>query len=536
MAKDGLKALLCAAVISAVASAPLAPAAPGDDRDNVVNTTLAVQTAMQQGRDFLLKSDSASAVRTLEAQLSRINGNPAYLALLRDAYRGYIKDLRLGGHEADAERYLQRLKILDPGAALDGSTTRGANAPAVAAVPTSKTAPAAPAKPEMKARGKAAEEDDDPFRAPPEERQKKAKSLLARAEEEFGKKRYGEARVFFEQAHQADAKATDASQERWAYCKLFRVVEQLNQPPEGGPPWAELEQETRQAVAMAPRLEYGKHLLTEIAKRRDAAKEPPVAVKHFERGSDGWARAETSNFRVFHNQSRELAEQVAQIAERTRTTMAQKWFGGFKEAWSPRCDIYLHATAQDYSRATGVPVASPGHSSIKNDGARVVGRRIDLHCDDAKGMVAAVLPHEATHVVLAGQFGEKQIPRWADEGMAVLTEPRDRIDRHLRNLARCRQDKQLFAVKQLMQLADYPDPRYITAFYAQSVSLVEYLTNEKGPEVFTRFLREAMKDGYEASLKKHYGYSNFDDLQQKWTQKAFAALESDRGQGLAQGP
>ena len=45
-----------------------------------------------------------------------------------------------------------------------------------------------------------------------------------------------------------------------------------------------------------------------------------------------------------------------------------------------------------------------------------------------------MLPHEATHVVLAGQFGDQPVPRWADEGMAVLTEPRDKIDRHLRNL------------------------------------------------------------------------------------------------------
>src|SRR6202011_5991684 len=137
-----------------------------------------------------------------------------------------------------------------------------------------------------------------------------------------------------------------------------------------------------------------------------------------------------------------------------------------------------------------------------------------LHCDEPKNMLGAVLPHEATHVVLAGQFGEQPIPRWADEGIAVLTEPREKIDRHLRNLARCRQETGLFSARQLMQMADYPEPRYITVFYAQSVSLVEFLaTRQQGPETLTKFLRAAQKDGYEAALKQHYGYKSFDDLQ-----------------------
>src|SRR5207244_3282532 len=107
------------------------------------------------------------------------------------------------------------------------------------------------------------------------------------------------------------------------------------------------------------------------------------------------------------------------------------------------------------------------------ENGRLVTRRIDLHCDDPN-MIVAVLPHETTHVVLAGQFGDVQVPRWADEGMAVLTEPRDKVERHLHNLDRCRQDGQLFSLRQLMQMHDYPDPRYIGAFYAESVSLVDF--------------------------------------------------------------
>ena len=44
---------------------------------------------------------------------------------LEDAYRGYIKELRLAKQDADAQRYLQRLLYLDKGALLDRSLTGG---------------------------------------------------------------------------------------------------------------------------------------------------------------------------------------------------------------------------------------------------------------------------------------------------------------------------------------------------------------------------------------------------------------------------
>jgi hypothetical protein len=132
-----------------------------------------------------------------------------------------------------------------------------------------------------------------------------------------------------------------------------------------------------------------------------------------------------------------------------------------------------------------------------------------------------VLPHEVTHTVLAGQFGGKQIPRWADEGMAVLDEPRDRIDRHLRTLPRQRDNGQLYTSRELIGLKDYPEPRRIAAFYAQSVSLTEFLAKAKGPRELARFIRDGQRDGYETALQSHYGWS-FDDLEREWRKHAFS--------------
>jgi hypothetical protein len=509
MARDGLIAFGCALVMAAAGSLAPVSAAPTEEKDSAITAALAVQTAMQQGRDHLLRGNHRAAVYVLEAQLAKINGNQAYLDLLAQAYRGYIKELRLANQEAQAQLYLRRLSILDPGAVLSASP-----APAVAETKAPAPAPAAPA---VTVRGSRPEDPDN---------RKLARELVTRAEREFKDRRYPEARVLFEQAHQTDQSSIQGSEERWAYCKLHHVVTEINQLPAGNPDWNALEDEVRRALQLAPRLDYGKQLLDEIAKRRHDG--TAVAVRHGARNADGWYVAETTNFRVLYHQERDLAERIAQVGERTRVAMHRKWFGGTPEAWNPKCDIYLYATAQDYAQATGVPGNSPGHSSIATDSGRIVGRRIDVHTDNPT-LLTAVLPHETTHVVLAGQFGDYQIPRWADEGMAVLTEPRDKIERHLLNLPRCRDDQQLFNLRDLMQMPDYPEPRRISAFYAESVSLVEFLSNQRGPQVFAQFLRDGLRNGYESALKRHYGYRDFNDLQQRWRQYAFGDVAGASG-------
>src|SRR5262249_11376939 len=86
----------------------------------------------------------------------------------------------------------------------------------------------------------------------------------------------------------------------------------------------------------------------------------------------------------------------------------------------------------------------------------------------------------------------------------------------------CHQAGQFFRLQELMQLEDYPeDSRYISAFYAQSVALVEFLTNQRGPQAFTQFLHDGMRYGYEKALERNYGYRNFAELEQRWAQSVF---------------
>jgi hypothetical protein len=502
---------------------------------------LAVQRALQQGRDHLQRGNFQSAVDVLESQVARIDGSRDYLDVLRDAYRGLIRELKQNNRTSELPTYLRRLEILDPGTVLDQQAGRApaASVPAVAATRPTPEKPATPSLAQLAqardggpgriARGVAAEvtrepaDRTDPFHPANARVPIDAKGLLERAEVEFSKQHYDDAGRLFEQVNHLDPSLAWGSQERWAYCKIFGVASLLNRSGVTDQNASTVEQEVRLAMSMAPKLDdFGKKLLREIQARAARSALPDVAsieVRHTAARGQSWAVAETANFRIIHRQAPELAERVARGAEGTRTAMARRWFGDDSGTWSARCEIYLHATAQDYAQATGVRPESPGHSTIRSEGDRVLSRRIDLHCDNSN-MFAGVLPHETTHVVLAGRFGEYQVPRWADEGMAVLAEPRERIELHLRNLPKHSQEQQLFSVAQLMRRNDYPEARLIGPFYAQSVSLVEYLSQEKGPRTFARFLHEGLRGGYEPALEKYYGIRGFHDLEARWQRYA----------------
>ncbi len=529
MVRIGLVAAVVVGLL--ILAGPLASGiADPSAEENAFNNTLAVQQAMEQAKYYLALTDYRKAVQVLEEQVGRINGNAVFLRLLREAYRAYIKELLLAQQTPLAEKYRQRLTIIDSSAAGD---------PALRPPGTVKN-PAPDAKKEYYPQAKS-EAGGPTFRAKTEDpfdltnqraltladRQKLAQSYLALAQTEFKQRRFLQARMYYDQAYHADPNSVTTNHDWWAYSKLSYVFDRLAQAHLEPAHLPELQREVQAAIALAPVVkDYGHKLLTAIDER---AKNPipPAAdgkytICHNAANAQGWQVAETSHFRIFHKQTPAFVEKVAYVAEKTRYEMYRKWFGNAGPQWNPLCEVYLYATAQEYARATGVPTSTPGHSRILSEGGRIVGRRMDLHCDLAT-LLDAVLPHETTHVVLAGQFGPFPVPRWVDEGIAVLTEPAEQIERHRRNLVRGHRDGLLFSVRNLLSLNDYPQPRQISAFYAQSVVLVEFLSKQRGPHVFTTFVRDGLKEGYEAALRQHYR-CDFAALQENWSRHLTAEL------------
>jgi hypothetical protein len=539
---------------------------PADQTEN----GLAIQTTIFKAKDYLFQSDPRKAVELLESQLPRINGHRQYLLLMRDAYRDYVKHLYLADQGDLAEKYRKRLAILDP----DGADKLRPALPAWKAVKAPEKAPVAPPpQPESPVLAQLAETptrptstagsslfpkrnapvavarakdlDEDPFRRENEIKPAAAlasdgartrlQGMLARAEKEFGDRHFNQAKLLFDQIHQSDPGLLSESREHWAYCILFYVVEQLKRSEVAPQALTQLEGEVRHAMSLAPAMPgvaaQGKSLLEVIQGMRGAPapqKLAAIAVKHFKENQAGWRLAETANFRIFHSQSPGYAEQVAQLVERVRSEMHHKWFGGEPTPWTPKCDVVIHATPEAYQKATGVSRESPGHASIGLDRStgRVATRRIDFPYG-SPALMTDVLPHEATHVVLGGNFGKFEVPRWADEGMAVLSETETRIEAHRRNLAKALRDGKLMPVKAVITSKDYPHPSQVMTFYAQSTALVEYLTKLAGPETFARFVRDGLEGkNYEEALRKHYNVRDFNELEQRWRRHIQVELAS----------
>lgn len=542
-----------------------------DDREKVIARTLAVQRALQQGRQAMLERNFRDAVTILESQLPNIDGSREYLAAMRDAYRGLVAELRIAKNETEAQIYLRRLVILDPTAAGDtklaSSVALASKGKAQAQIPLAQVGGGESRGEGSNSKFVGNESASHPQSLPHREKTqpdspRRPATASAQAKPDSQPKILASRPAVAEQTMVMPS-ALPATPPRDYLPPPPSPLAALPpapraEPPalllppgecrvEGGPArspggWDE-RQGQADAVADASLPPAAVRLTSQESGRKEnflqeqarnllhkageaigtASPAQPVfndiKVKH-QQGKDGWLLAESANFRVFHKQTCELAEKCARVAEQTRTVMHRKWFGESERDWNPKCDIVIYRTADEYSRATGKQAVSPGHSTIESDGARIIRWRIDLH-SDYPAMAAEVLPHETTHVVLAGKFSDRGLPRWADEGMAVLSEPRERIERHLALLPKQRHERQLFSIRKLMEMNDYPEARLTDVFYSQSVSVVEFLVNQKGPRIFTQFLRDGQRSGYEAALKKHYNYQHFADLEQCWTVHVF---------------
>jgi tetratricopeptide (TPR) repeat protein len=526
--------------------------------DSKTDKLLAVQSAMTRASVLLSEMNSAQAVEVLEKELPSVNNNPQYLSLLRDSYRAYIRDLQIAGRPELAKRYLDRLCILDPNAKTDPTlkphvetpphkfeqepTKLGLKFPKWNVQDLNLFAKKDEAKTQVSVkpatvRGTSAESiAEDPFERKNQRETLldrnpgQARELLSRGAAEFKLSKYAEAKVCFEQAYAADPATMESCRESWAYCILASVARTMEQPGAIPAKVPEMQKQIDEAIQMAPikMMKVGQELRMSLEQR---AKQPAVApsavalkVKHLGANKEGWQVAESAHFRIFHRQNNEYAERVAQVAETTRAAMYRKWFDTDGIEWREVCELIVHSNAAGYTQMTGVPSNSPGHSRIESEpSGKVTARRLDLRADIA-GMMDAVLPHEATHVVLAGMFDAHHVPRWADEGIAVLSEPEGKIDQHRRNLLKSHKEGQLFGLKELMELKDYPHARRVSAFYAQSVVLVEFLTQKRGPKVFTDFVKDGLRHGYDKALERHYTIT-FAQLEQSWQQQVINNAE-----------
>lgn len=241
----------------------------------------------------------------------------------------------------------------------------------------------------------------------------------------------------------------------------------------------------------------------------------PYIEKSYKSGR--WFVVESESFQICCDQSEASARQLAGQVEKLRAELNAKWLDQAEPtSWSPKCQIAVHSSRQSYTAAVGRgSERTVGSSRVKIDKGCITERRIDLFGGNAQYMSVA-LPHEMTHVVLRDRFATHEVPRWADEGAAILADAKDKRERHQKDLREAVSRGTTFSVASLVSMEGYPPSDRWGAFYGESASLTRYLVERKCPVDFVNFVECAGAQGYDVALQKYYGIDDLADLDRQW--------------------
>jgi hypothetical protein len=213
----------------------------------------------------------------------------------------------------------------------------------------------------------------------------------------------------------------------------------------------------------------------------------------------------TTNFEV-RAPSTKVARQIAKAAERHRKKVARVWLGRELPAWAERCPIHVTLTL----------AGAGGATSFSFSGGRVQSHSMRIN-GALELILANVLPHEVSHLILAHRLG-RAVPRWADEGGAVCGEGATGRQRHEELMSQLvRGPDRLIPLRRLFVLKNYP--RDARTFYAQSYSVARFLIEARDRKTFLAFVEYGMARGWGKGLRKHYGYKNVADLERVWLKK-----------------
>jgi hypothetical protein len=229
---------------------------------------------------------------------------------------------------------------------------------------------------------------------------------------------------------------------------------------------------------------------------------PPATAEPAEKPDDSPATVVTANFVVKAGSGR-VARLVAEAAERHRKELALRWLGKELPVWHKRCPIRVNVSAQGLN----------GSTSFAFDRGKVLNRDMRLE-GPLDRILSSSLPHEVTHVVFADALGGP-VPRWADEGSAILSEDEDERQRH-DLLARRILDTpgRAIPLRRLLPMTGYPTD--VMALYAQGYSVTRFLVERKDHKTFVAFVKQGADAGWDEALQARYRLRDVKGLEDAW--------------------
>lgn len=213
----------------------------------------------------------------------------------------------------------------------------------------------------------------------------------------------------------------------------------------------------------------------------------------------------TDNFRV-EADSAATARHVGLRAEELRTALSEEWLGTSLEDWPDRCRV----------------VVNTGSERLKGDTTYLISRgevtrwRMELHGPLGR-VLETLLPHEVVHTILASHF-RRAIPRWADEGAALMAEDASERQR----LWKLEEGRLLAGnlppLEEVLAASEYPRERdRLRTFYVRGASLTEFLLFA-GKGRFLAFVGTGIDHDWDTAVRMHYGFADVASLEAAWTE------------------
>jgi hypothetical protein len=212
----------------------------------------------------------------------------------------------------------------------------------------------------------------------------------------------------------------------------------------------------------------------------------------------------TTNF-VVQAPTEQIARQAGEYAEKWRREKALEWIGQEMPAWGQPCPL----------KVTITPGGAGGYTTFAFDRGAILSQEMNVQ-GTLERVLHSVLPHEVTHTVFAYKF-RCPVPRWADEGGAVLSEDDAERKRHDQMVRQSLAGGKAFRLRTLFEMKQYPSGgEDLMTLYAQGYSLSRFLVESTSKPQFLAFVGDGMRSGWDQAIRTHLRMNSVEQLEETW--------------------
>ena len=229
--------------------------------------------------------------------------------------------------------------------------------------------------------------------------------------------------------------------------------------------------------------------------------DPPKPRENTERPSFNHS---SENFMIANAGDAE-ARVILNAAEEWREKLARQWIGAELPNWPKKCPITARLDGNGSAGATTFNFDFKG-------GVEFVSMRLS---GSLVGVLGIALPHEVMHTVLATHF-KKPLPRWADEGAAVIAAESEETTKYHASFDALHQLNKHLSLRRLFAVKDFNEVDNVILVYAQGATVTRFLVERKDRPTFLRFLSAGMNSGWESAAKDIYDFASIEAMEQAW--------------------